>query len=98
MVRVTQPFPSSDINLLTIMLSMDIASLTAAVQGQPDASLMHLLGRDSSLLRSRHGSFCNVFDSRDSVIISFYETQESETVIQVSTRSCQVAFREDSRP
>ncbi|KAH0556219.1 hypothetical protein GP486_005853, partial [Trichoglossum hirsutum] len=58
---------------------IDISSLIPMVMDQPNMLFLMSLGKESGYLRDRHRAFCKAFTSRDTKIISFYETEESPT-------------------
>ncbi|KFY22657.1 hypothetical protein V493_06435 [Pseudogymnoascus sp. VKM F-4281 (FW-2241)] len=58
---------------------MDVASLVPMVVGQPNQALLHTLGKESQLLRNQLRDFPKAFDSKDSEIFCYYETEESRT-------------------
>jgi hypothetical protein len=62
---------------------MENRSRMAMVQGQPNASFISMLDRNSEALASQHRRFCEVFSFHDSVVFSFFETAQSPTAIQV---------------
>jgi len=63
---------------------MEIKSLLAMVRDQPNRYLVESLSRISEVLREQWDKFPKVFNFKDSVIISFYETEMSPTVQEVS--------------
>jgi hypothetical protein len=63
---------------------MDIESLVAMVGDQPNRCLVESLGKGSEVLRDLLTNFNKIFASKDSEIISFYETQLSHQACQVS--------------
>lgn len=63
---------------------MEIKSLMAMVRGQPNASFVSILDRNSELLANQHRTFCKAFGFSDSIIISFFETEASRTAEHVS--------------
>jgi len=63
---------------------MEIKSFVAMVGDQPNRYLVETLGKVSEVLRDQWEKFPKIFDFRDSVIISFYETEMSQTVQEVS--------------
>jgi len=63
---------------------MDISSLVPMVEGQDNLPFLMNLGKDSELLRDLHRDFCSKFDFKDSIIISYYETERSPTAKAVS--------------
>jgi hypothetical protein len=62
---------------------MDISSLIPMVEDQVNLPFLLTLGKESQLLRDLHRKFCSSFDFRDSVIISYYETERSPTAKKV---------------
>lgn len=62
---------------------MENKSLMAMVQGQPNASFVSMLSRNSEALGTQHRRFCEALPFKDSIVISFFETEESPTAIQV---------------
>ncbi|KFX91129.1 hypothetical protein O988_07900 [Pseudogymnoascus sp. VKM F-3808] len=60
---------------------MEIASLVPMVAGQPNQALLHSLGKESQLLRNQFREFPEAFDSKDSEIFCYYETEMSRTAI-----------------
>ncbi|KFY64655.1 hypothetical protein V496_03120 [Pseudogymnoascus sp. VKM F-4515 (FW-2607)] len=58
---------------------MEIASLVPMVAGQPNQALLHTLGKESQLLRNQSRDFPKAFDSKDSEIFCYYETEMSRT-------------------
>jgi protein SERAC1 len=63
---------------------MDISSLIPMVGDQPNRYLLESLGPESDVLQEQRATFPEVFDFRDSEIISFFETKLSPTALQVS--------------
>jgi hypothetical protein len=63
---------------------MDISSLIPMVGDQPNRYLLESLGPESDVLQQQRATFPEVFDFRDSEIISFFETKLSPTALQVS--------------
>lgn len=63
---------------------MDIESLVTMVGDQPNRYLLESLGKGSEVLKALLNNFNEVFTSRDSEIISFYETQQSNQARKVS--------------
>jgi hypothetical protein len=66
---------------------MEIASLVPIVKDQPNQALLHSLGKESQILRKQSREFPKAFDSRDSEIFCFYETEMSPTAVLVSSIS-----------
>lgn len=64
---------------------MEIASLVPMVAGQPNQALLHTLGKESQLLRNQSRDFPKAFDSKDSEIFCYYETEMSRTAKLVSS-------------
>lgn len=64
---------------------MDIKSLVPMVGNQPNRYLLESLGKDSDILTSLQRAFESAFQSRDSQVFSFFETQRSPTAIEVHT-------------
>jgi hypothetical protein len=64
---------------------MDNRSLMAMVYGQPNASFVSMLDRNSEALATQHHNFCEAFPFQDSIVISFFETEQSPTAIEVCT-------------
>ena len=62
---------------------MNIDSLRPMVSGQPNETFLINLGRDSELLTMKSERFCKAFRSRDSKVLSFYETEQSPTAVPV---------------
>ncbi|KAI9778529.1 MAG: hypothetical protein M1839_008060 [Geoglossum umbratile] len=58
---------------------IDIDSLIPMVQDHPNMLFLLTLGKESGYLRNQHRAFFKAFDSKDSRVISFYETEESPT-------------------
>ncbi|OBT69998.1 hypothetical protein VE03_00646 [Pseudogymnoascus sp. 23342-1-I1] len=58
---------------------MEIASLVPMVAGQPNQTLLHTFGKESQLLRNQSRGFPKAFDSKDSEIFCYYETEMSRT-------------------
>lgn len=63
---------------------MDISSLIPMAQDQVNLPFLMSLGKESSVLRDLHRDFCDHFDYRDSLVMSYYETELSPTAKQVS--------------
>jgi protein SERAC1 len=63
---------------------MDISSLIPMAEGQDNLPFLMSLGKDSELLRNLHRDFGSTFDFKDSIIISYYETERSRTAKKVS--------------
>jgi hypothetical protein len=63
---------------------MEIKSFVAMAEDQPNRYLVETLGKVSEVLRAQWEKFPKIFDFRDSVIISFYETEMSQTAEKVS--------------
>ena|ERR1700730_17248635 len=63
---------------------MDISSLVPMVGDQPNRHFLESLGKESEILQEQRVRFPKAFDFRDSEIISFFETLESPTAVQVS--------------
>lgn len=64
---------------------MEIASLVPMVAGQPNQALLNTLGKESQLLRNQSRDFPKAFDSKDSEIFCYYETEMSRTAKLVSS-------------
>jgi protein SERAC1 len=68
---------------------MDISTLIPMVEGQPNEDFLRSLGRGSADLRRQEKQWKNAVDdpqstvTRNLEIISYYETEESPTAIQV---------------
>ena len=62
---------------------MDITSLIPMVKGQPNQALLHLIGKESQILRNQCRDFPKAFDYQDSKIVCFYETVMSPTAALV---------------
>lgn len=58
---------------------MDISSLLAMVRGQPNLHFLSTLSKDGGFLQGLIEKFRATFDSQDSQIYSFYETDMSPT-------------------
>ncbi|KFZ03699.1 hypothetical protein V502_10733 [Pseudogymnoascus sp. VKM F-4520 (FW-2644)] len=58
---------------------MEITSLVPMVAGQLNQALLHTLGKESQLLRNQFRDFPKAFDSKDSEIFCYYETEMSRT-------------------
>lgn len=58
---------------------MDISSLLAMVGSQPNLPLLTMLSKDAGVLQELIEKFRTVFEFKDSVIISLYETHASRT-------------------
>ena len=63
---------------------MDISSLVPMVGDQPNRHFLESLGKESEILQEQRVRFPKAFDFRDSETISFFETLESPTAVQVS--------------
>jgi protein SERAC1 len=63
---------------------MDISSLIPLAEGQDNLPFLTNLGNDSELLHDLNWDFCLKFDFKDSIIISYYETERSPTAERVS--------------
>jgi hypothetical protein len=63
---------------------MAIESLVPLVRENPNRSLLESLNKNSALLQRLEKEFSNAFDARCPQIISFYETGESPTAVEVS--------------
>jgi hypothetical protein len=63
---------------------MDIESLIPMAKERPNLPFLISLGLSSSSLRNLHREFCKAFEFKDSEIVSFYETEESQTARRVS--------------
>jgi hypothetical protein len=66
---------------------MEITSLVPMVKDRPNEALLHSLGKESQILRNQSREFPKAFDSRDSEIFCFYETEMSPTAVLVSSIS-----------
>lgn len=64
---------------------MEISSLVPMVAGQPNQALLHSLGKESQVLRNQSRDFPKAFNSKDSEIFCYYETEMSRTAILVSS-------------
>jgi hypothetical protein len=62
---------------------MNNSSLIAMVEGQSNLPLVLSLETGHPDLRDLHNRFCEAFSFRDSIIISFFETETSATVEKV---------------
>lgn len=62
---------------------MAIESLLPMAGQNPSQHLLHTLRKGSELLRYQQERFPLAFSFRDSVILSFYETRESPTAVEV---------------
>lgn len=67
---------------------MEIASLVPMVKDQPNQALLHTLGKESQLLRNQSRDFPKAFDSKDSEIFCYYETEMSRTAKLVCLIHC----------
>jgi hypothetical protein len=63
---------------------MDITSLIPMAEGQHNLPFLMTLHQESNVLRDLHRDFCRNYDFRNSVIISYYETEKSPTARLVS--------------
>lgn len=63
---------------------MNIDSLVAMVGDQPNRYLLETLGKGSEVLQNLGNSFNEAFTFKDSEVISFYETKESEGALKAS--------------
>jgi hypothetical protein len=64
---------------------IDVESLVAMVEDQPNQALLHSLGKGSQLLRNQSREFPKAFHYRDSAIFCLYETMTSPTAQKVCT-------------
>lgn len=62
---------------------MNIDSLRPMVSGRPNETFLINLGRDSEFLMMKNELFCKAFKSKDSNVLSFYETEQSPTAVSV---------------
>lgn len=67
---------------------MEITSLIPMVKSQPNQALLHTLGKESQLLRNQSRDFPEAFDSKDTEIFCYYETEMSRTAKLVSLMHC----------
>jgi alpha-beta hydrolase superfamily lysophospholipase len=67
---------------------MEITSLIPMVKSQPNQALLHTLGKESQLLRNQSRDFPEAFDSKDTEIFCYYETEMSRTAKLVSLMDC----------
>lgn len=62
---------------------MAVESLLPMAGQNPSQYLLHTLRKGSEVLRYQQERFPSAFDFKDSVIVSFYETLESPTAVEV---------------
>jgi hypothetical protein len=67
---------------------MNIESLRAMCGGQANEPFLLSLRPDSERLRQLCRDFPMAFSAPDSKIVSFYETELSPTVVEVSSKNC----------
>jgi len=66
---------------------LDVESLVAMVENQPNRYFLETLRPNSEVLDTLRRNFLQKFTFRDSEILSIYELQESPTAQQVSCKS-----------
>ncbi|KAL1622376.1 hypothetical protein SLS54_004940 [Diplodia seriata] len=65
---------------------MDVKSLVPMVGDQPNRYLVESLGQSSEILRHQERTFQKVFDFKESMVFSFFETVKSPTAQKVDGR------------
>lgn len=64
---------------------MAIESLVPLVKDYPNRGLLESLNKNSALLQRLENDFRNAFGTKGPRIVSFYETENSPTAVEVRT-------------